>query len=129
MHCLGVSGSLVLVAIQMKQAVDDVETDFMLDGLAIFRGINLGCGGADDDFSMVKSNDVRGALDVHEPPVDIRNDPVGDNNHIHIFQSSQNSSWMKRMLEAFHEGFLGEAAKPCHVQFYASLPVAEGDLD
>lgn len=72
MHFLMRGGCFIVVASEMKQAVQNVEGDFLLSGVAVFESITGGCFSTNKDFAMLESEHIRRPLDAHEFHMEMR---------------------------------------------------------
>lgn len=84
---------MIRIAVQMKQAVDDVKGDLVIERLAVFPGIGLGGLGADQNLPVIESDHIGRTCKVHEPAMHVRNDLVRYNHHVHLPQP-----WQYRFL-------------------------------
>src|SRR5437879_5157399 len=78
-HFRGGVRLLIVVAVEMEQAVNDVKRQLVIESLGKTRGVALRGVRADDDFAMLEGDDIGRARNAHELLVNARDFFVGNN--------------------------------------------------
>lgn len=127
MHAAAIRGGAVVEPIQVKQAVENVEGDFVIHRLPIFGGVPAGGFGADHDIAVVEGNDVRGPLDGHELCMDLRDAPVRNECDPYLVERTQGEAAIGAARANFLERHGGEATQPGKIEGDAALEIADNE--
>lgn len=102
----------VIIPIQMQESMNDVKGEFLVCVVAVLSGISGSGLGACDDFAMLERNDVCGPGNIHETPVHIGNDPVGNDGDFHLLDGLQGKASIRRIFPADLQGDRGQFPQP-----------------
>ena len=127
MHFYTVARCDVIVAVQVKQAVDDVERDFSDHAMPVLCCATLRSVCTHDDFPVIKSDDIRRTRHVHELCVDARDYRIAHHGYFHQCHLTQSKAPVARMPHAFRERKIGKPPKPFHIEADPALPVGENN--
>lgn len=126
-HAGCIAPRMIIIAIQMQESMNDVEGQFAVHTVAVLPGIERGGLCAGHDLAMLKGDDVRGAGDVHETPVHIGDDPVGNDGDLDLVQGAQGKTAVGGMAAASFEGVRGELAQPWQAEAHGALAIVDVD--
>jgi len=124
-HARGGGIGAIVVAVEVEQAVDDVEGKLVLDGLAVLARVTGGGGGADNDFAVLEGDDIGGAGEIHETPVDASDGAIGKDADLYLVEP------LKRRARSDPLGFArgqrqrGETAQPREINANGPLAIVE----
>ena len=122
LHARGGGLGKIVVAVKVKQAVDDVEAQLMFQWLGILQRVTGGGLGADDDFTMLESDDIGRAGDIHEPPMNFGNGPVRHDADLDFVQGFQRRAQGAPLSFALGQRDRREPSQPGKIE--ADLPLA-----
>ena len=118
----------VVVAVQVQQAVDDVEREFPEHIMPVLRRLHEGGVRAHDDFAVIKSDHIRRARLAHELHVDTRDDGIAHDGHLDRRDLFQRKQPVARVAHALRERHCRKLPEPLPIEADAALPVDESDL-
>ena len=107
--------------------MDEVETKLVVETGPKSAGLPFRCFGADHDFAVLEGDYVSCPRFAQETPVDVRDPPVRDEDHLHLGQLREQTGFSTREIEADVESFLCEFAERTHVHAHLPLPVGDAD--
>jgi hypothetical protein len=122
-HPCGGHGRKIIEAVQMEQSMNRVKGQLLLDWVAVTSGVGLRSVGADNDFAMIKSNDVSRSFDTHEIDVDLRNNGIADDGNDNFGQVPQSVTVVVGEVLTDGEGRSRRAPEPDGVQANAPLAI------
>lgn len=88
MHLLALNGGDVVPSCEVEEAVDYVEGDFAVVGVVMGGGLMMGGVETDEDFAVVKGDDIGGGGILEELAVDVGDAGVVDEADFDFFESS-----------------------------------------
>lgn len=107
--------------------MNDVKSQLLVDGVAKLCRLARRCLRADDDFPMVKSDDIGRSGDLHESHVDIGDDPVRDNGNFHLSKLLESELAVTGILLTFLQRQSGKPPQPRQAEPDGTLAVLDVD--
>jgi hypothetical protein len=107
--------------------MNDIEGQFLVDGVAELGCLARGGLGADDDFAMLKGDDVGRPRDVHKALVDVGDDPIRDDGDFDLVELLQGKLTISGILPAFFQRQGGETPEPGQAHRDGALAVLKVD--
>ena len=77
------------MAVQVQQAVNEVERTFALRIVREFSGLTEGSVGADEDFAVLESDDIGGRRIVHKLRVDLRDPDIINEGNLYVLKITE----------------------------------------
>ena len=127
-HPHAVARSDVVVAVQVQQAVDDVEREFLDGAVPVLRRTTLRGVRTHDNLAVIKGDHVRRAGHAHELPVHARDDRVAHHGHFDFCDLLQRMASVGGVPPAFRERQHSETAQPLRIEADPALSVDQSDL-
>ena len=118
----------IIEAIQMEQAVDEVERDLVIHGLSIVAGLGLRGFRADHDVAVLEGDHIGRSFDAHEFDVKLRDPAIGDDRHTDLLDPGQRKALVPGEGQTLRNSHGGEATQPGQVEPDAPLEIADGEF-
>ena len=77
---------MIIPASEMHETMDKVESNFVVDGLAMFAPLALGSIRADEDFPVMEGDDIGGRGIVEKIAMHARDVHIIDNGDLNFWQ-------------------------------------------
>jgi hypothetical protein len=115
----------VIVAVEVKQSVNEIEGALALGIGVVLCGLTQGGIGADEDFAVLKSNDVSGRGIAQKAGVSLRDDGVRHKTDFHLIQFREKGLVPAGMREDERQGARGRIQQALQFQDKRALMVVK----
>ena len=126
-HLGGATRGLVVEAVQMKEAVNNIETQFVIERGSVGARLAFRRLGADENFSVLERDHVSRSRHVHKTLVKFPDAPVGNQDHIDLRQVLERAGFSGAYPEAFGERAFSKCLQRAQLYRDAALTVANSD--
>src|SRR5256885_5848679 len=113
---------------EMKEAVHNVEAQFVVEGGVKLSGLALRSLDADDDLAVLEGDYVSRFRFVHEPLMNFRNLFVGNQHHLNFSESGKPARFPSRLIQAIRQRALGKIAELRDINAHRSLAVGAANV-
>lgn len=103
---------MIIPASEVHEAVDEVETQFLIQGMAMRRPFAGGGVGTDDDLAVMEGDDIRGSGVVKEVGVDLGDGGVAHDGRFDLGQMQQGGIVVFNVLKHEWNGLLQRLEQP-----------------
>jgi len=119
---------LVVIAMEMEEAMRDIETQLVVEGCPKLSGLAFRGLGADEYFPVLKRDHVGWAGFIHESRMNPRDPPIRNEDDVHLRKRRENAPFSARQFQAGIRDALRKLAQGRKPDVHHPLAVRQNNI-